>query len=172
MANHPGLVVTVHRLVAWRHGVWQDPTVALASASEAVGWRARGFVQPASSVVVKGKARDAWPPALVYHGPDLLSDTNGSDLSHGHSQILTDLFFPVGIGRYRFPTVTIWYQRASFSHCHCPTLTDQSSPSALSDTKGLVFPQYHCPMMTDPFFPIDTVLILTDRFSPLCPLRY
>jgi hypothetical protein len=128
LANHPGLVVTVHRLVAWRHGVWQDPTVALASASEAVGWRARGFVQPASSVVVKGKARDAWPPALVYHGPDLLSDTNGSDLSHGHSQILTDLFFPVGIGRYRFP------------HCHHLIPTGQFFPLSLSDTNGPAFP--------------------------------
>ena len=41
VANHPGLVRTVHRLVAWQRGEWQEPTAALASALVAVGWRVR-----------------------------------------------------------------------------------------------------------------------------------
>ena len=41
VANLPSLVGTVHRLVAWRHGEWQEPTPALAAALKAVGWRVR-----------------------------------------------------------------------------------------------------------------------------------
>ena len=47
VANHPGLVGAVHRLVACQHDVWQEPTVALASAQEAVGWRVRRDGLPA-----------------------------------------------------------------------------------------------------------------------------
>ena len=41
VANIPGLVGTVHRLVAWQQDEWQEPTLAMASALRAVGWRAR-----------------------------------------------------------------------------------------------------------------------------------
>ena len=41
VANSPGLVGAIHRLVAWQQDAWREPTLALASALRMVGWTAR-----------------------------------------------------------------------------------------------------------------------------------
>lgn len=41
LCNLPGLVGTVHRLAAWQHGEWREPTPSLAAALRAAGWRAQ-----------------------------------------------------------------------------------------------------------------------------------